>query len=1152
MLGRLLAAVLVGTTAIPTVAAPAAAAPATAAVPAGAPVRVLTLVTGDRVTLTEAAAGRYAATVTPAPGREAVGFHTYQGDGSLKVVPEDAVALIGAGRVDADLFDVERLLAQGYGDADTGTLPLIVRGGGTGPRTAGTPLGGIGATAIAPAKNTLANFWAEQTGTRARAAGQATIYLDGRVRASLDRSVAQVGAPAAWAKGLDGSGVTVAVLDTGVDATHPDLAGRITEARNFSTSADVVDRHGHGTHVASTVAGSGAASGGTRRGVAPGADLLIGKVLGDDGYGQESDIIAAMEWAAEAGADVVNMSLGGDPTDGLDPMSLAVDEISADTGTLFVIAAGNHGESGDSTVGTPGSAAAALTVGAVDRNDRMASFSSRGPRAGDLGLKPEITAPGVEIVAARAAGTAMGTPDGAHYTAASGTSMATPHVAGAAAILAQQHPDWTGAQLKAALTSSAKTVTGDSVWAQGTGRLDLARAVTQTVVASPVADFARQTITSPAATRTVTYTNAGAQPVTLTLTAPSFATLAARTVTVPAGGTATVAVTIAFAGRQPGRLSGWLTAAATGGVAVSTAVGAVVDGPVHRVTIKGVDRTGAPAFIPALTVFGDDSRFDQMRSASPEGETVELQQGTYFLTATIDQDQRSDNFVTLPELTVDRDMTVLLDARHGTPIRIETPRTAVPTSVTSYYAHRVTGTGRDLAHGVMRFSGTTDIYVSPTAPVRAGSFEFSSRWQLVAPQVQASVPGLGPIRASLASTSPVYDGRRTFPLAAADARNLRGRAVLVTDTGDEDFTRYAAAGAAAVVLIQEPGVDPWTGWNPAATERLALPAIKVSHEDGRRMLRGPGTLDLTLATSSPYLYDVVQVSPGRIPARVTHAVTTANTQRITTRYAHNGGLEWIKEQRFAWRPWQEFAWNDTARTARTPSVREEWVSAGDSQWWHLVNHAYPWDSFGPLQSGFGGAVTSYRPGAGAETWAAPVVRPADTGSTRDGDTLRLRVAEFVDGDGHWTSAYPGESTAALWRDGVKVADLANGYQNVATTPGRSAYRLRITTARDGDDWRYGTRTETVWGFTSATGTGALPLLGVDYEPSLLGVRLGFTARLSALTVEFSTDEGRTWLRTVTLGELALVPRGGDEPVSLRVTAKDTAGNTLTQTVIRAF
>jgi subtilisin family serine protease len=261
------------------------------------------------------------------------------------------------------------------------------------------------------------------------------------VHADLAESTAQIGAPEVWASGDTGAGVTVAVLDTGIDATHPDLAGRIGATSVFVPGSDIVDRIGHGTHVASTIVGTGAASNGAERGVAPGATVDVGKVLGDDGNGQDSWVLAGMQWAAvDAGAKIISMSLGSpDPTDGSDPLSQAVDTLSAQTGALFVIAAGNAGAPG--TVAAPGAAAAALTVGAVDRDDQLAGFSSQGPRLGDEAIKPEVTAPGVDILAARS----QFAPEGSGpYLTLSGTSMATPHVAGAAALLLGRHPDWTG------------------------------------------------------------------------------------------------------------------------------------------------------------------------------------------------------------------------------------------------------------------------------------------------------------------------------------------------------------------------------------------------------------------------------------------------------------------------------------------------------------------------------------------------------------------------------------------------------------------------------------------------------------------------------------------------------------------------------------
>ncbi|WP_041836773.1 S8 family serine peptidase [Actinosynnema mirum] len=204
--------------------------------------------------------------------------------------------------------------------------------------------------------------------------------------------------------------------------------------------------------VRATLGGSGAASGGQHRGVAPEADLLVGKVL--DGWGTDAGIIAGMEWAArEADADVINMSLGSGPTDDTDPMALAVDALTAETGALFVIAAGDSGR--DEFVGSPATADSALAVGSVEKDDSLSGFSGRGPRTGRYATKPESAAPGGSVVATEA-GTGG-------YRGMSGTSMAAPHVAGAAAILAQRHPDRTAELLKPALVSTSAGVAADAL-----------------------------------------------------------------------------------------------------------------------------------------------------------------------------------------------------------------------------------------------------------------------------------------------------------------------------------------------------------------------------------------------------------------------------------------------------------------------------------------------------------------------------------------------------------------------------------------------------------------------------------------------------------------------------------------------------------------
>jgi subtilisin family serine protease len=361
--------------------------------PVGAVSTEVLLLSGDQVTYTAYPDGTNTVAIDAADRTDgrSVAFETVQSEDGYYVLPADAWPLLANGTLDRQLFNVTTLVEDGLTDADQ--LPVIVT---TDPSTPGTlraealsasaptaTLASIDGAAFALDGDGATALWDELTvaGDGARTASVATrIWLDRAVEVTLDESVPQIGVPDVWDAGYDGSGTTVAVLDTGVDPEHPDLADRIVGTNNFTPDPSFVDGHGHGTHVASIVAGSGEASEGTYRGVAPGADLLIGKVLPDSGTGPTSAVIEGMEWAANAGADVVNLSLSGSPTDGTDPASLAVEALTAQTGALFVIAAGN--DSGDAAVGSPGTATSALTVGAVDKQDALASFSNRGPRRG--------------------------------------------------------------------------------------------------------------------------------------------------------------------------------------------------------------------------------------------------------------------------------------------------------------------------------------------------------------------------------------------------------------------------------------------------------------------------------------------------------------------------------------------------------------------------------------------------------------------------------------------------------------------------------------------------------------------------------------------------------------------------------------------------
>nr|WP_052478841.1 S8 family serine peptidase [Kibdelosporangium sp. MJ126-NF4]CEL20899.1 peptidase S8 and S53, subtilisin, kexin, sedolisin [Kibdelosporangium sp. MJ126-NF4]CTQ98296.1 peptidase S8 and S53, subtilisin, kexin, sedolisin [Kibdelosporangium sp. MJ126-NF4] len=631
--------------------------------------RSVTLITGDRVVVLDSAGT--ARTVVPGTGRQRTAFSTYQRDGHMFVVPVDAKTLVAQGRLDERLFDVTLLLESGYDDGSRPTVPLIVtHAPGAAPmRVAGTTttanLAAVNASAVTADKSGAA--WRSLVGSDVR-----KVWLDRKRKASLDRSVAQIGATAAWQAGYTGAGVKVAVLDTGVDETHPDLASREIGQRNFSDSPDNVDRAGHGTHVASTIAGTGAKSGGKYKGVAHGASVLDGKVLDDQGYGYDSQIIAGMQWAVEQGAKIVNLSLGGTDTPEVDPLEEAVNSLSAKHDTLFVIAAGNSGS--DESIASPGSADAALTVGAVDRADNLAEFSSRGPRTGDTAIKPDITAPGVGIVAAKATQSG-GTPVEDGYLGASGTSMATPHVAGSAALVAQSHPDWTGGQIKAVLTASAKPNPGLNAFQQGSGRVDVPTALAQSVTTTPTnVSLGRQSWPyGVSVSKALAYHNFGKTDVTLDVTVNAMAadgkpapvgllTVSPSKVTVPAGGDAAVNVT-ANAGQygQPGAYFGSVTALSNGAV-LRTPVALDRETESYTATINQVGLDGAPATGYDTRLFGLRTGQTYQLSDLDGSATVRLPKDDYMIDSSLVTGDRI-NWVVHPSFRLVGDSTVELDFR---------------------------------------------------------------------------------------------------------------------------------------------------------------------------------------------------------------------------------------------------------------------------------------------------------------------------------------------------------------------------------------------------------------------------------------------------------------------------------------------------------
>jgi serine protease AprX len=317
------------------------------------------------------------------------------------------------------------------------------------------------------------------------------ITLDRRRRIALDVATPAVGAAAAARKaGLTGRGVAIAVLDTGI-YPHPDLTrpyNRIVAFKDFINGRlSPYDDNGHGTHCAGAAAGNGYCSRGKYRGSAPEAKLVGVKVLSKEGSGYDSDIIRGIDWCVrnrkKLGIRVLSLSLGVAATEPCanDPLCQAVGRAWR-SGLVVVTSAGNTGPKRGS-VESPGINPLVLTVGAADdrgtsnsSDETVPPFSSRGPTKGG-NKKPDLLAPGTAITSLRAPGSKLDQTDkkarkGEWYFTMTGTSMATPLVAGAVAQLLQKYPRWTPDRVKRTLIKHADSL-GLPGNTQGAGLLNM-------------------------------------------------------------------------------------------------------------------------------------------------------------------------------------------------------------------------------------------------------------------------------------------------------------------------------------------------------------------------------------------------------------------------------------------------------------------------------------------------------------------------------------------------------------------------------------------------------------------------------------------------------------------------------------------------------
>ena len=1155
----------------------------------------ITLVTGDAITVDKYSDGTLIGTLAPGDDGTPVSFTEKTVDGDYYLIPDQAMAFIASGQMDEDLFNITKLIEYGYDDSHQSSIPLIVteesgkdssviesaeEAVSTGA-TKTLELPSIDGVAVKTNKKQAKKFWdavdGEENTKQAKSElteGIKKIWLDKPVHVLLDKSVPQIGAPTAWAAGYDGKGVKVAILDTGIDPTHPDVKNAIKETKSFIAGEDFVDHHGHGTHVASTIAGSGAASDGKYKGVAPGAELIIGKVLSNAGTGDNSGIIAGMQWAVQEGADIVSMSLGGsEPSDGTDPLSQAVNNLSNSSSTLFVVAAGNAG-SKKGTVGAPGAAEKALTVGAVDKTatEFLAGFSSRGPLINNYNVKPEVTAPGVSITAARAAGTALGPVVGDYYTTISGTSMATPHVAGAAAILKQRHSDWTGDHIKQVLAGTGVANTRYTPYQQGGGRVNVAQALDANVYSSPaVVSMGAAMEDEQPVEKSYKYVNPSDQSITLNLaltatgenltTAPAgMFTLNQTTVTVPAHGTSEVKVKFnpALGAIQDYKVV--VKATSSDNKTINTTIGATKLEKLVKVNLQVIDRKGNKTNGELNVVNLDTGKITTVITSMGIDTVLRVPPGHYSVMGTIyTKDEvgfQTENYTLagdpMVELKYKEEKTITLDARLGKEIKISTPKESEQNGWKFGYRQRFGSNVFDYMKGAT--SAIWDhVYVVPTKPLNdgEGTFEFEFQQRRYAPVIKANYDGQG----NSVPLEPVgfvarLDGPKNLKAVNVGkalpedikGMDLSGKLAVVThDSNQKEADQIKvlqSAGASAVVLVNDvPGIY---AVSAKISDNITIPAYTLGQEDGNALLNrianGPTLINMRGIANSPYVYNISLSVPGVIPEDPTEDVNAENSAIVMNHYRGTKG-KYVGEATVGILP-NQGGLSQVLNWIETPLDREEWFSTGsknptmkDVRW---VQTVCP--NLKSINQQVKDAIWNYLPGDKREqTWLGAAIGQSQYAvAYREGDKFTILNHEFGDTEPtHWGDFAWQDDTAnvKLYQDGKVITDknYFSLSQPIAVSPDATTYRVTMETKQS--MWSpLSIKTSIAWTFKStrpANGRENLALLWPKYDISLDGenkamhgitdhfdlsfvLQSGAAPDMRGVEVSVSTDDGDNW------------------------------------------
>ena len=1028
-----------------------------------------TLITGDKVSAVVKNDGALAGIRLMGEDGSDVVTSIYKYGDSTYVVPPKAQQLVDAKAVDMELFNISKLYEAGYDDASTSKLPVIVeyvdgtlKGAAVPKALNGMSLTGeieiIDSAAFGIEKSQAAELWTQLTVDNSVEG----VWLDAFVHAhkvsgseTLTPTVPLTGAHGKYASDFTGKGVTVAVLDTGYDTEHADLTGRVVASRDFTYSRNGVDDlNGHGTHVATTIAGTGAESNGLWAGMAPETNLVIGKVLGNTGGGSTFGILNGMIWAVEQGADIVSMSLGGSATSCDGPMVDLVEALSDEA--LFVISAGNSFTR--ETVGSPGCAPSALTVGAIDRNNETAVFSSRGPSPDGHSSKPDIASQGVAVVAAASGGFGE-----TGYTALSGTSMAAPHVSGGAALLKQARPELTPRELKKVLTSSV-TPSDAHVLEQGAGPMDVNQAMVQNVVANPNPELGFFTGGHYEYTETsVTLENLSAEDKTFKLKLdivgedesvelPStLAGLGVKSVTVPANGSVQVPVwidpTVGLRSGAYGAITGRIEGTVVGNTdeRLTVPVSFWIDQPQVELSFSVTDHRGKPAQSPSkIYVMNDEDDWGHYLAVHNGVASMKLPEGEYSIVANIMTFDTDSAFGGLVESAaqmavlrrkVSSNATIEFDARNAEKVEFKADKPLAPQG----YSFGFTYALDDAQTAKLAAMELAPDYVKNFYAWSQGHDErFRSfvTTRAIAPEAVVTLQNgevLDYVNQGLALS---FHGEGSAEMVAVgdagyatdwEQFDLEGKIALISNP--YYLTSYMVGNAmkhgAAGVIFYRPGSS--GRYKGIINGTPKVPVIGVSSEQGERIAAqieaGNNLVNWSgiAAERTPYAYSINHITDGHIDGGLVQ-VHEKDMHKITARYHAQD------DDRPAWSDVMamtnstgEFYSTGSPQLVMTPVEREEYYTAtSKNAWTNIVMPDHQLRSNG----GYFDGPRLMTAGAEEETsWfkgprGGTLLSSGSPLAYRDTNVLQIRTPSFGDAAGHdGTGGYNGRAAYGLTVNG---------------------------------------------------------------------------------------------------------------------------------------